>query len=172
MLLALLLAAAPPLADVHLSVVAGMGTAYGYAGAHVELAFARVAVVAGFGIFQRLAGDAEWITGRYASRPGLPVALGLRYSLRHALFLAATGCSIGYTDMDDYRTLNGNRVTATVTAGWRENFGDHLFGELALGGGIAKVVDQGFSDYNGKITPPRDDVVLQPDAAVALGARF
>ena len=172
MLLALLLAAAPPVADVHLSVAAGLGTAYGYAGAHVELAFDRVAVVAGLGIFQLLAGDAEWLTGRHASRPGLPVALGLRYSLRPAggFFLAATGCSIGYTYVDDFRTLNGNRVTAT--AGWRENFGDHLFGEIALGGGIAKVVDQGFSDYNGNITPPRDDVVLQPDAAVALGARF
>ena len=174
MLLALLLAAAPAL-DFHVSVAAGFGAAYGYAGAHVELAYGNVAAFGGLGLGALLVGDATWISGEPAgySSPQLPFALGLRWSMRPegGFFVAATGCTMGYTYRDDYRTLTGNRASATATLGYRWSF-ETLFVELALGGGIAKAVDQGFSDWQGVLTPPRNEVVFQPDGALALGARF
>ena len=70
-----------------------------------------------------------------------------------------------------YRTLTGNRASVTLTAGYRWSF-DTLFFELALGGGAGKFEDQGFSDYRGVQTPPSNRTEGQPDAALAVGARF
>ena len=87
------------------------------------------------------------------------------------LFVAATGVTMGFTYHDDYRTLTGNRASATLTAGWRWAF-ETLFIELALGAGAGKYVDDGFSDWAGNKTPPQNRTEFQPDAALAVGARF
>ena len=71
MLLALLLAAAPA-SDFHVSVAAGFGAADGYAGAHVELAYGKVAAFGGLGLGALLVSDTTWI----AFQPDGALALG------------------------------------------------------------------------------------------------
>jgi hypothetical protein len=167
--------AVAPSADFHVSIATGIGAAYGYAGAHVEAAYGSVAVFGGLGIGALLISDASWISGEPGgtSGPHLPFALGMRCSMRPegGFSLAAAGCTMGFTYQDDYRTLTGNRASLTLTAGYRWSF-DTLFFELALGGGVAKAVDRGFSNFAGVLTPPRNEVVFQPDGALAVGARF
>ena len=112
--------------------------------------------------------------------PHLPIALGLRWSMRPegGFSVAATGCTRGYNYLDETSSVSGsrssstgNRASATLTAGYRWGF-DTLFFELALGGGIAKSVDRGFKNWDGAFRPPRNEVGFQPDGALALGARF
>jgi hypothetical protein len=175
MLLALLLAATPS-PDIHVALAAGAGTAYGYAGVHLELTVDLLSVYAGAGVGAWQGGDAEWATGRYASRAGLPLAAGIRYSMNRddALFVGATASYFPYRyPTDDGRwILSGSRYAYTLVVGYRLDFGEHFFGELGLGGGFAKAVDNGPTSYLGTVGPPRNAIEFQPDGALAVGVRF
>src|SRR6266581_4240516 len=101
MLLALLVAASSG-PDVHLSVAAGVGTAYGYAGVHGEVSLGNVAVFGGLGLGMLMLPESvtDIATGGLGATyggtpPHLPFALGLRWSMEPegGLFLAATGCT-------------------------------------------------------------------------------
>jgi hypothetical protein len=174
MLLALLLAATPS-PDFHVALAAGAGTAYGYAGVHLELTVDRFSVYAGAGPGALLGGDAEWATGQPRSHASLPLAAGLRYSFGSdgGLFVAANACYFPYTYPTDYGPYrSGQRYSYTLVGGSRLFFGSHFFGELGIGGGAAKAVDQGSTSWNGSLIPPRHAIEFQPDGSLALGLRF
>ena len=173
MLLALLVAVA---SDVRVAVSAGAGTAFGYAGARVELSIGQVGFFVGAGWIAAAGGDAEWATGRWMSRAGTPLAGGLRYAPNpeSGPFLAATMSHFPYTypSDDGHLTLLGTRWGYTLTGGYRLFLGAHFFLEGALGAGVAKAVDPGPTSYLGTIGPSRNEFVFQPDGAVAVGVRF
>lgn len=68
--------------------------------------------------------------------------------------------------------LNGERKSLTLVGGYRATFLTHLFLDVGIGGGIAKIDDDGNQSYTGFRGAPRHEKQFQFDGTLALGSTF
>jgi hypothetical protein len=152
-----------------------VGLAYDAAGLRAEIGTNHLGLFGGIGLLGRFEGNTLTANGPYSFSAGARWYSAIRRGLFVSLNLTHTWWS-DYSSVDQRfttnpRTVPGQFSTATVTAGYRWQFGPGFF-EAALGGGASRRQDT-LTDSSANPAPPVPQPPpkygVLPDASVGIG---